>query len=260
MSDALELSFRRADGHITLSCRACGDSHVEPRPQAGVVLAGTTATFLSAHAACRSTEGGPAPVGEVPPSRPARTRAVLVAAQLAGIDLLSTALADAAADADRGTSREERLDASRRLDVVRRQHEALLERLDGAGLSAAGAAPRVVVAHRNRWFCDKVAGALASSGAELVATTDNGADAVGIATAEQPDALLAEESLAMMTALDVLQDLRRLAPGTAVAVQVGSADAVPSVLAAGALRAWPRQIPPGDLAADLCALLQERSA
>ena len=53
------------------------------------------------------------------------------------------------------SSREARLDAARRLDVVRRQHAAIVARTDAslrASREALAGQPRAVVVHRNDWF------------------------------------------------------------------------------------------------------------
>src|SRR5688572_2753432 len=65
------------------------------------------------------------------------------------------------AAAAQACSREMRLDLDRRMDVVRRQQAALLERTQQQvaatnALLRPDAPPRIVIAHRNVWFRDKV--------------------------------------------------------------------------------------------------------
>ena len=190
----------------------------------------------------------------------ARTRLDLLHDQLAAIDAWNAArrAAERAAEAElAGTpSRELRLDVSRRLDVVRRQHEALVGRTeqhlrDGAKVSAAPAAARAVVVHRNDWFRGKVAAGLVAAGVEVAAILDNGADAVGIAVAEQPDLLLVEDRLPMLHGDDVLRQVLAYSPRTIAAAQVAFEESAPALLAAGAGVAFPRRVPPGEVVQDL---------
>ncbi|HWG93269.1 MAG TPA: hypothetical protein VNU66_03455 [Mycobacteriales bacterium] len=156
------------------------------------------------------------------------------------------------------SSREDRMDRDRRLEVVQRQHAALVERLD-AQLAASGRPlqeelrPRAVVVHRDEWFTAKVCPLLEGQGWEVVARVDNGADAVGIAVAEQPDLLLTGEKLLMLPGEEVVQAVRRYCSSTVVAVQVGHGDQVAELLDVGAHVVVTRQVPPADLVADLTA-------
>lgn len=180
--------------------------------------------------------------------------------QLAGIDAWHRTRREVESWAAGAGSREMQLDRTRRLDVIRRQHQALVEaterqlRTTGHLLRSAPA-PRAVVVHRNDWFKDKISTALRASGVELVGALSNGADAVGAVVAEQPDVLLVEDKLPMLGGLDVLREVRRLAPRTLVTVQVFDNRDIGRFLEAGARTAFTRRIPPADIAAALCDLL-----
>ena len=165
---------------------------------------------------------------------------------------------EAAAAATR--SREMRMDAARRLEVVRREHEALIarshEQLRLTGTVLRGAAERrVVLAHRNEWFLDKITQVLGAHGLHVVARLDNGADAVGVAVAEQPDLLLVEDSLAMVGGEQVVREVRTFSPQTLVAAQVAYGDRVGPFLDAGASTVFTRKVPPADVERGLLELL-----
>ena len=159
-----------------------------------------------------------------------------------------------------GRTREMRMDTDRRLEVVRREHEALIARTDAqlrasGGLLASRAEHTVLLAHRNAWFLDRVEEGLAASGLRVVARLDNGADAVGAAVAEQPDVLLVEEMLAMVPGDQVLRDVRRWCPTTQVLAQVMHGDHVRRFVDAGASVVVTRAARPGDVARALTELV-----
>jgi hypothetical protein len=157
-------------------------------------------------------------------------------------------------------SREMRMDVARSLEVLRREHDAVVDRaheqlrLSGS-LLRARQERRVVIAHRNEWFVDKVARALQEAGARVVARVDNGADAVGIAVAEQPDLLVVEDTLAMVPGEQVVRDVRSYCPDTLVAAQVAYGDRVGPLLHAGAAAVFTRQVPPLDAVRSMLQLL-----
>lgn len=165
------------------------------------------------------------------------------------------------AEAARARSREMRLDLSRRMDVVRRQHQAMVQRTEeqlreSAYVLRTAAPARAVVVHRNDWFKDKLIDGLRSGGVEVVARLENGADAVGVAVAEQPDLILVEDKLPMVNGIDVIRQVLEYAPGTIAAAQVSLDDGIAAVLDAGARTAFTRRVPPADVARDLCALVR----
>ena len=158
-----------------------------------------------------------------------------------------------------GMSREQRLDARRRLDVLRRQHEAILastsQSMEASGGVLRAMGPRALLVHRNEWLRRRVAQDLERCGVEVVAQLDNGAEGVGSLVAEQPDLLFVEDTLPMVSGLQVLQEARRYAPRTLLAAQVGYDDQLPAALDAGAVAAFTRRIPPADIGAELARLV-----
>ncbi len=150
-------------------------------------------------------------------------------------------------------TREARLDHSRRTEVLRRQHDAVLSRTaqhldDSARVLHTTAACRAVLVHRDPWFRGKVAATLAALGVEVVTQLDNGADAVGCVLAEQPDLLLVEDRLPMLSGEQVLAEVRAYAPATRCAAQVEHEGRGPALLTAGAAAVWSRRISPLDVA------------
>ena len=187
-----------------------------------------------------------------------RTYAELTRQQLAAIERFHQARSTA--DAVVGASREERLDMGRRHDVMRREHDAIVARCDEQ-LRLSGEAlwhrtgRRVVLAHRSEWFLAKVGSLLEEDRVRVVARLSNGADAVGTVIAEQPDLLLVEDSLAMLSGAQVIRELQLLSPNTVVVAQVPYSDRVGPLLDAGAAAVFTRQIPPADVAEALLDLL-----
>ena len=185
-----------------------------------------------------------------------RTELDLAAQQLRAIARFNDARRMAeAAGAAAARSREMRMDVTRSLEVLRREHDAVVrrahEQLRVTGALLRGTPERrVVIAHRNEWFVGKVADALQDSGVLVVAHVDNGADAVGIAVAEQPDLVLVEDTLAMVPGEQVVRDVRGYCPATLVAAQVAHGDRVGPFLDAGA-----STVPPVEAARSLLQLL-----
>lgn len=195
-------------------------------------------------------------------SRPAaRSPLDVVAQQLTAIERFhrNRHLTEQAAAAA-ARSRELRMDAARRLEVVRREHDALVARADEqlrltGDVLHGSAAPRVVLAHRNAWFAGRITELLRDAGAQVVASVDNGADAIGLAVAEQPDLLLVEDTLAMVPGEQVVREVRQFCAATCVVAQVAYSDRVGAMLDAGAMTVFTRQVPPGDVAEGMRALL-----
>jgi CheY-like chemotaxis protein len=190
-----------------------------------------------------------------------RSEVELAAQQLRAIDRFNTArrLAERAAAAA-SRSREMRMDATRRLEVLRREHAAVVarahEQLRLTGdLLCTTAAQRVVLAHRNAWFVGKVSRALEDEGLQVVAQVDNGADAVGVIVCEQPDLVLVEETLAMVPGEAVVREVRALSPQTLVAAQVQHADRSAALREAGASLVFTRAVGPLDVALGVASLL-----
>jgi DNA-binding NarL/FixJ family response regulator len=157
------------------------------------------------------------------------------------------------------------MDLARRMDVIRAEHGAIVDRTDAhlrrtVELLRRHAPVRAVVAHRSEWFADKLCTALTEHEIEVVARLTNGAEAVGAVVAEQPDLLLVEDSLPMVTGEDVVKDVRAFSPWTWVGAQVAYDDRIASMLAAGAHTAYTRRIPPAEVAKDLTRLLARTRA
>jgi CheY-like chemotaxis protein len=194
----------------------------------------------------------------------ARSDLDLARQQLAAIDRWHEARRATQEAAHRTTaSREARMDLARRLDVIRAEHRAIVERTDAQLRSSVELLQRTtprraIVVHRSSWFTDKVAADLALRSIEVVARLTNGAEAVGAAVAEQPDLLLVEDSLPMMSGEDVVREVRAFAPLTRIAAQVAYDNRIAAILEAGAHSAHTRRVPPADVAAALADLLPAR--
>lgn len=160
----------------------------------------------------------------------------------------------------RGMNRELRIDLERRQMVRARQHQALVERSSALleeGVQLLARLPtRVVVVHRREWLRGKLVAELTRLGLSVVAQLDDGADAVGVAVAEQPDLLFVEDPLPSMTALEVIAAVQEFCVRTRIAVQVEAQSQVPQVLSAGAAVAFTRRTPPVDMARDLAELVR----
>ena len=186
--------------------------------------------------------------------------------QLAAIDRWHEARRATQESAQRSAaSREARMDLTRRLDIIRAEHRAIVQRTDAQLRSSVELLRRTtplraVVVHRSSWFTDKVVTDLGLRHIEVVATLTNGAEAVGAIIAEQPDLLLVEDSLPMMSGEDVVREVRTFAPLTRIGAQVAHDDRIAPMLEAGAHSAHTRRVPPADVAAALAGLLPPRPA
>lgn len=197
----------------------------------------------------------------LPPVR--RSELVLAAQQLSAVESWHRARQKQEARAEGSRSREARMDVTRRIDVLRRQHEAIVRRSDEQ-LRASGrlmhtcAATRAVIVHRNEWFVGKVVDGLEKIGIDVVARLDNGAEAVGTVVAEQPDLLLVEDNIPMQPGPDVVRLATLYSPDTVVVAHVAYDDRVPVMLEAGAQVAYTRRMAPADVAVALGELLRGR--
>lgn len=198
------------------------------------------------------------------PAHPRRVQTELYQDQLAAISRWHEArrLEETRAWAARTahSSREQRLDRSRRMDVLRREHEALIRRTEehlrhSVGVLHATAPRRAVLAHRSAWFAAAVSAGLASAGVTVVAQPTNGADAVGLVVAEQPDLVLVAGVLPMISGEQVIREVRAFAPSAIVAAQAEHDGQVGPLLEAGATIAFTRRVSPADVAHELCRLL-----
>lgn len=157
-------------------------------------------------------------------------------------------------------SREARMDAARRMEVLRRQHAAVVERTEQA-IRESGALLRTtrtttaVVAHRQEWFTRKVEHALEQRGVSVLAHTAVGADAVGYALAEQPDLVIVDDTLAMLSGEDVVREVRHYCPTAVIGAQVAYSDRLAQMLDAGASAVYVRAVPPELLVEELLGLV-----
>lgn len=190
----------------------------------------------------------------------------LLARQIEAIDAWNTARAQREQLlTSHAFSRDEQLDASRRLDVLHRVHEALHGRADLA--LAAEATPMLVagpvtavLAHRHPWTRDRLAEALHDYGVEILICTDNGADALGTVVAEQPDVLFTGERLAMMGGSELLADAALFAPFTLLAVQGANVAAERHLREAEAQLVFSFGQPVTDVALQLATTAKQRVA
>lgn len=160
-------------------------------------------------------------------------------------------------------SREERVVADRMVMVLECAHAAVLARADAAMDGLPGPIPshaglRAVVAHRHPWLVDKLSTALAARAVLVIAASGNGAEALGIVVAEQPDLLVVGDVLVMMSAAELLAETAQVAPYTARAAHVDDSAGVGAALEAGAQSVFARQMPPDEVADGLMLLLRER--
>jgi len=193
--------------------------------------------------------------------RPIRTELDIAQLQLQALESWHRArrLAERAAEVTTA-SRESRMDLDRRLEVIRAQHQAIIERTEhqlrsSVRLMRELPPRRAVIAHRNEWFASKLTADLETHGVEVLARLENGAEAVGLSVAEQPDLLVVEDRLAMLSGEDVVREVRQYAPETLIAAQVAYEDRIGALLEAGADRAYTRRMPPADVARDLVELV-----
>ena len=196
------------------------------------------------------------------PTWHARTTAEVLLSQVAAIDSWHAARHAAGADqAPAQTSREARMDLTRLEQVVRREHAALVAHTEAqmnAGLVplATSPPPRAVVAHRSDWFRDAVVKGLAAGGVQVVAALDNGADVVGLVVAEQPDLLLVEDKLPMLSGRETLRRALQFSSGTIATAQASSDADIADLMDAGACTVFTRRVRPADVATALCVLVR----
>jgi DNA-binding NarL/FixJ family response regulator len=117
-----------------------------------------------------------------------------------------------------------------------------------------------VIAHRQEWFVRQLAEGLREHGITVLAATDNGAEALGFVVAEQPDVLLVEDKLAMLSGAELVAEAALFAPHSIVAVQVPDNDGVCRTLDAGARNTFARRVPPADIADALAQMVRESAA
>lgn len=157
------------------------------------------------------------------------------------------------------SSRHERMDVTRRLAALRRTQDALAARSAQALAAESGLrrapGPTAVLAHRHTWFMEKVALLLAERGVTVLGCTDNGAEALGVVVAEQPDVVLAGDRLAMMTGGTLLAETQVFAPRSLRAAHASDGQQA-AALRAVAHSVFLHRHPPGFVVDGLVALHQ----
>lgn len=161
-------------------------------------------------------------------------------------------------------SREVRLDVVRRLQLLNRAHGAVLERaaesLQRESLPwAIRGAPRAVIAHRHEWLAGSLSDALEERGVVVVAVTGDGAEALGLTVAEQPELLVVGQPLVGMTPAELLAEARLFAPSTVLAARVVHGGGVGEMLDAGAHHVVTQSIRPRDVAETFASLVRQRT-
>ena len=185
----------------------------------------------------------------------------LAARQLRAIAAFHHARAIAAWAAAAGErSRTVREQDARRLEVLRRKHQAVIgrahEQLRSSGVRQPALRRTVVLAdHRAD---DELVGGLERHGLCVVARVANGADAVGIAVVEQPDVVVVSEPLDMVPADDVVRDVRRYSPQTRVVALAGTRERARACTAAGATVVLDGDVPTADLVGHLLRIVEQR--
>lgn len=156
--------------------------------------------------------------------------------------------------------REVKLDGRRRCQARQRAHDALLAQVDTSaadpGLDRRRVAARAVLVLRQPWLRDRVSRGLQQSGVQVLAQLEDGADALGVVVAEQPDLVLLEQALPSLPGRELIGAVRGLAPRTLVAAQVHADRDVAGLLEVGAAAVFTRRVPPADLTGALTALLR----
>ncbi len=193
--------------------------------------------------------------------RHGQSPAALLLRQIEGIDAWNRARQSRERALRSGPgSRQDRLEAARRIDMLAHAHATVLARassdLAEQPTPLAGVVGRrAVVAHRHLWFADKLSQGLEAGGVDVIGSSDNGAEALGVVVAEQPDLLAFGDALLMVTAVELLSEVALFAPATLRAVQVSNSNGVGLMLDTGAHSVFTQQVPPQEMADHLLALL-----
>lgn len=191
-----------------------------------------------------------------------RSQLDVMKAQVQAIDAWNRAQAlTASAAAGISMTRETRLDLARRSDARRREHDAIISRVDAQLRASADAlthrpATTAVVAHRNAWMADKLCALLAGRGVEVIGVFDDGADAAGTVVAEQPDLVVLEDRLPTLKGLDLVRRVRSYSPQSVIGAQTLDSGGVSPLIDAGAHAVFTRRIPPAEVVEQLVACLQ----
>lgn len=105
-------------------------------------------------------------------------------------------------------SRDEQMFGRFELESMQCTHSAVLQRvalaLAGADESATGPSLTAVIAHRSPHFAARVQEAFEAGGMRVLECSDNGAAALGVIIAEQPDCVFASDRLAMVSGAELV--------------------------------------------------------
>lgn len=117
----------------------------------------------------------------------------------------------------------------------------------------------VVIADDHPIFVDALRVTLTDAGLEVVGTTNNGADLVGLVEEIQPDVVLLDLQMPGMSGLDCLAALRARTPDVKVIILSGSDNrsSIEGALALGAVCFVGKGVEPADLAATVRILASE---
>ncbi|MCU1588511.1 MAG: hypothetical protein JWN31_2004 [Frankiales bacterium] len=194
----------------------------------------------------------------------ARSASELEQDRLAGVNAWNeSARLLEASESARQENRQAGTEARRRIEALRRTNAALLRRSTAAADASVEIigkpVPRAVVVHRLEWMRGRLATCLMANDIDVVATEDDGADALGITIAEQPDLLVVEDRLPSVPAEELLTRLQEFAPRTLVATQVEHDSDADLMLAAGAAAVFNRRVPPAQVCAQLAEFLRKPS-
>jgi CheY-like chemotaxis protein len=138
-----------------------------------------------------------------------------------------------------------------RCALTARTHEQLMH--SGAPLHS-DLPRRLVLAHRNDWFVERLEESLRGTGLLMVSRVRDADEAVGCVVAEQPDVLLVEDELPGMEVVALVQEVLRCSPACAVGVRVQDCEQVGRLLDAGGAFVCHRQLPPAEVAQQLVQL------
>jgi hypothetical protein len=159
-----------------------------------------------------------------------------------------------------GSGRELRSELVNRREVLRREHQALIDRthaqLQVSGALLRSTAPhRLVVVHQDADFTTRLTRELEGSPLVLSGSANNGAEGIGLAVAEQPDVVLLDDTAPLVPVEDVLADLRRFCPHAGLVVHVSESPRVGDLLRSGATMVLTRRVPTPQVVAHLRSLV-----
>jgi len=157
-------------------------------------------------------------------------------------------------------TREERMDADRRLAALERTRSAIESR----SLTLAGdtkvqvVKPCALLVHRNEWVRSTLAAELDQRGVTTVADADDGAEGLGVTIVEQPDLLFVEDRLPSVTPFELVNDVQLFSPNTLITAQVEHPEEIDGLIWAGVAAVFGRRVPPAEIAQHLEMLLRDR--